>query len=75
MLVGRFGASGSMAWLLLLYCAAPRANYLLRTVPPAQGNQYRKLMVPALYNVYADDWRMDPSLHNGTWTWFGCDAD
>ena len=23
------------AWLLLHYCAAPRANYLLRNVPPA----------------------------------------
>ena len=29
-----------MAWLLLLYCAAPRANHRLRTVPPAQVVAY-----------------------------------
>ena len=29
-----------VAWLLLLYCAAPRANYTLRTVPPRQALGY-----------------------------------
>jgi len=28
------------SWLLLLFCAAPRANYLLRTVPPTQVAAY-----------------------------------
>ena len=28
------------AWLLLLYCAGPRANYHLRTVPPQQATVY-----------------------------------
>ena len=28
------------AWLLLLYCAAPRANYALRTTPPHQVERY-----------------------------------
>ncbi len=28
------------SWLILLYCAAPRANYLLRTVPPPQARAY-----------------------------------
>ena len=28
------------AWLLLSYCAAPRANYRLRTAPPAQTAAY-----------------------------------
>jgi hypothetical protein len=28
------------AWLLLLYCGVPRANHLLRTVPPRQAAAY-----------------------------------
>ena len=28
------------AWSLLLYCASPRANHLLRTVPPAEVQEY-----------------------------------
>ena len=28
------------AWLLLHYCAAPRANHLLRTLPPEEVQQY-----------------------------------
>ena len=28
------------AWLLLLFCAAPRAQHLLRTVPPSQSAAY-----------------------------------
>ena len=28
------------AWLLLLFCAAPRCNYLLRTVPPSATTSY-----------------------------------
>ena len=28
------------AWLLLLFCAAPRCNYLLRTVPPSATEAY-----------------------------------
>lgn len=34
--------SSQAAWLLLLYCAAPRANYTLRTVPPAQALPYAR---------------------------------
>ena len=28
------------AWLLLLFCAGPRANYRCRTVPPRENGQY-----------------------------------
>ena len=28
------------AWLLLLLCAAPRCNYLLRTVPPSLTDEF-----------------------------------
>ena len=28
------------AWLLLLFCGAPRANYRLRTIPPQQCLAY-----------------------------------
>ena len=28
------------AWLILMYCASPRANHLLRTVPPAEVMPY-----------------------------------
>ena len=28
------------AWLLLLYCASPRAQHALRTVPPSESNLY-----------------------------------
>ena len=28
------------AWLLLCYCAAPRANHALRTIPPTQSGAY-----------------------------------
>ena len=28
------------AWLLLLYCAGTRANFLLRAIPPAQTEEY-----------------------------------
>ena len=28
------------AWLLLLYCACTRANFLLRAIPPAQTKEY-----------------------------------
>ena len=35
-LLSRFPAVGDLqsAWLLLLFCASPRANYLLRMLPP-----------------------------------------
>ena len=36
---------------------------------------YHSLMVPALYKTQADDWRFAPQLHNGSWTWYGCEAD
>ena len=32
--------SAQAAWLLLYYCAVPRANHLLRTTPPAQIRSY-----------------------------------
>ena len=28
------------AWALLLYCAVPRCNHLLRTLPPAMSQPY-----------------------------------
>ena len=28
------------AWLLLLYCAVPRANHLIRAIPPALVAEY-----------------------------------
>ena len=28
------------SWLILLFCAAPRANYTLRTTPPPQARAY-----------------------------------
>ena len=33
------------AWLLLLYCAAPRCQYLLRTLPPAATGGLRRHMM------------------------------
>ena len=30
------------AWVLLLYCAAPRANHLLRMLPPSQSEGYAR---------------------------------
>ena len=37
--------------------------------------QEHSQMVPALHNTMADDYRFNPSLHNGTWTWWGCSAN
>eukprot|EP00937_MAST-01D_sp_MAST-1D-sp2_P000140 g140.t1 len=70
-------------WLFDL-CADPTERTNLFNQSSVSGAQqkleamltrYHREMVPALYNTMADDWRFNPSLHNGTWTWFGCEAD
>ena len=30
------------AWLLLLFCASPRANHALRTLPPSESASYAR---------------------------------
>ena len=70
-------------WLFDL-CADPneRTNLYNNTVVAAVQAQLEQMlqqehgkMVPALYNTMADDYRFNPSLHNGTWTWWGCSAN
>jgi len=70
-------------WLFDL-CADPReatnlynssAAAAVRTQLEATLTRYHKLMVPALYNTKNDDWRFAPQLNNGTWTWYGCEAE
>ena len=39
------------AWLLLAYCAAPRAQHLLRNVPPADLLPYARAHDAAIWNV------------------------
>ena len=39
------------AWLLLTYCAAPRANHLLRTLPPSQSAPYAEAHDDALWRT------------------------
>ena len=39
------------AWLLLAYCAAPRAQHLLRNVPPADILPYARAHDAAIWNV------------------------
>ena len=61
-----------VAWLLLVFCAGPRANYLLRTVPPHQVRAYAEehdRRVPtALQNLLGADglndnhWRRQAQL-------------
>jgi hypothetical protein len=41
------------AWLLLLYCAAPRANYMLRTTPPELAHAYAVAHDEAVRNTFA----------------------
>ena len=38
------------AWLLLLYCAVPRANHLLRILPPSISKEYAVLHDAALWS-------------------------
>ena len=39
------------AWLLLLYCCAPRAQHILRTVPPDQSAAYAEQHDAAVWNT------------------------
>ena len=39
------------AWLLLLYCCAPRAQHILRTVPPDQSAEYAAQHDDAVWNT------------------------
>jgi hypothetical protein len=84
---GEAGGEGGEAgpWLFDV-CADPSERDNLYNSTAVAGVQaqlearlkvYRRLMVPALYNTVADDYRLDPGLpaNNNTWTWFGCEAD
>ena len=39
------------AWILLRYCASPRANHLMRMVPPDQLREYARLHDEAVWNA------------------------
>ena len=46
------------AWLLLLYCCAPRAQHILRTVPPDQSAEYAAQHDDAVWDTLrAASWR------------------
>ena len=40
------------AWLLLLHCASPRANYLLRVLPPDQVLRYAQVHDDRLWHCF-----------------------
>ena len=39
------------AWLLLRYCASPRANHLMRSVPPDQLDGYTRMHDDAMWDT------------------------
>ena len=47
------GLSHQTAWLLLNYCAAPRANYMLRTLTPSAVSDYARAHDTAIRNAFA----------------------
>ena len=42
------------AWLLLLYCAVPRANHLLRSVPPDMVAEYARAHDDGIWETFLD---------------------
>ena len=56
------------AWLLLLFCAPARANYLLRVLPPSQSES-RQCTIPRCGIAFASCWT---SAHHRCWTEPGC---
>ena len=42
------------AWLLLLYCAVPRANHLIRAVPPALVANYASAHDDGMWQTFLD---------------------
>ena len=55
------------AWLLLLYCAVPLANHLLRSLPQDQVAAYAKAHDEKIWSTFLqiigyNDWEEDPHL-------------
>ena len=70
------------AWLLLLFCASMRANYILRVVPPDLSKEYSELHDKRLYQCLCDiseiettsipdDWKKILTFHCISKAW-GC---
>ena len=45
--------SQQSSWLLLSYCGAPRANYILRTLPPTLARMYNEAHDNAIREIFA----------------------
>ena len=42
------------AWLLLLYCAVPRANHLIRAIPPDLVAEYAQAHDNGIWRTFLD---------------------
>ena len=52
------------AWLLLYYCAAPRANHILRTLPPAASCRYAAAHDQAVLDTFGNMFSLEPATIN-----------
>jgi len=51
-----------IGWLLLFYCASPRANYILRTVPPTACAEYTRHRDTRIREVLANIFQLAPEI-------------
>ena len=69
-------ADTPVAWLLLCFCAAPRAQYALRALPPVDTRDYVAGHDAAVLSclcalLQADEAAGLPALATARWTWLG----